>query len=126
VQAYIDKTTITKTYTCNDTTAFPPSEFTLTANADFSSAKGAFANYLTGDAHIDCVGYAFTTNQRHIGLTSSNQCYDCVVDPSALGANRRIITVLGYYYGQNFVKLGRIGQQYSTTGQVRILEKVTL
>lgn len=126
VQAYIDKTSISKNYVCKDTATYPTSDFSISVNADFSDAKGSFAHYLSGDAHIDCVGHVVGTKQRHIVLTSCNQSYDCIVLPAATDERRRIVNLLGYCYSKGYVKLGRVGQQYAVTGQTRIFEKVTL
>lgn len=126
VQAYIDKTTINKTYNPKEPSKYTESDFTVTVSGDFTNAKGKFANYITGDSHQDSIGYAGDTTQRALGITSSNQSYDCVVTPTAQSEHRRIITLLGYCYSKNFVKVGRIGQQYSLTGQHRVIEKVTI
>lgn len=126
VQAYINKTTINKTYKPKEPSKYTESDFTVTVSGDFTNAKGKFANFITGDSHQDSIGYAGDTTQRVLGITSSNQSYDCVVTPTAQSEHRRIITLLGYCYSKNFVKVGRIGQQYSLTGQHRVIEKVTI
>lgn len=124
VQAFIDKTTISKTYTCIDTDKYTESDFTVTVNGDFTNAQGAFANYISGDAHVDYVGYAIDTKQRVLGLTSSSSAYDCIVNPAWANEARRIISLLGYCYSGKYIKLGRIGQQYSLKGQHRTLDKI--
>ena len=126
VQAYIDKTSVNKTYTPSNTEKYPVSDFTITVDANFADAKGTFGHYITGDSHIDCIGYANTTKQRHIGLTSCNQSYDCIVLPKTNDERRYIVNLLGYCYSKGYVKLGRVGQQYSVTGQTRIFEKIKL
>ena len=127
VQAYINKTTIrNKTYAPMNTTKHPADLFTVTVNADFTNANGEFANYISGDVHFDFIGYGNGTRQRHIVLTACNTSYDCFVDPTAAGAHRSIVNLLGYDYKNGFVRLGRVGQQYSLAGQTRVFEKVTL
>lgn len=126
VQAYINRGTLSKTYTAARADIYPSDIFTVTVNADFANAKGEFANHLSGDAHVDFVSTVKGTNQRHIVLTASNQSYDCYVDPKADGAYRSIVSLLGYDYKNSFIRLGRVGQQYSLAGQTRVFEKVTL
>lgn len=127
VDAYIKKTTLTKTFTPFNTTKYPDSRFVVTVNADFSEAKGEFAHYLTGHIHHDFVGIINNTQQRHIVLTAScGQSMDCYVRATAGNINRSIVNLFGYDYKNNFVRLGRVGQQYTLTGQIRVLENVTL
>lgn len=124
VQAFIDRTTINKTYTCADTEKYSESDFTVVVNGDFTSAQGEFANYITGDSHVDSVGFIKDTKQRAMGLTSSSSSYDCIVKPKWGNEARRIVSLLGYCYDNDCVKLGRIGQQYAVNGQHRILDKI--
>jgi hypothetical protein len=124
VQAFIDKTSISKTYTCIDTAKYTESDFTITVSGDFTNAQGEFANYITGDSHVDSVGYIENTQQRALGLTSSSSPYDCVVEPASTGEIRRLITLLGYCYSGKYIKMSRIGQQYTLKCQHRILEKI--
>ena len=128
VQAYIKKTTFNGTYTAGTVNGitYPDDLFTVTVNADFTNANGEFAHYLSGDTHIDFVGYVrgTTPKQKHIVLTACNQSYDCYVSPTANNASRSIVNLMGYE--DDFVRLGRVGQQYSMSGQTRIFEKVTL
>lgn len=126
VQAYIDKTTLSKTYAPIKTDLYPSDTFTVSVDADFTNAKGEFANYILGDGHTDYVGYCANSKQRQIMVTASNQCYDCFVNPSANDASRSIVTLFGYDYKYNCVRLGRVGQQYAMTGQIRVLERVSL
>lgn len=126
VQAYIDRSALNKTYTPANTDKHPADLFTVTVNADFTNANGEFAHYLSGDVHVDFVGYAKGTRQRHIILTACNTSYDCYVNPTASGAERSIVNLLGYDYKHGFIRLGRVGQQYSLSGQMRVFEKVTI
>ena len=125
VQAYIDRAALNKTYVPANTDKHPADLFTVTVNADFTNAKGEFANYISGDSHVDFVGYAKNTTQRHIMLTACYTSYDCYVRPDVEGRHRSIVNLLGYDYKNSFIRIGRVGQQYSLTGQQRILDKIT-
>lgn len=131
VNAYMERATLKKTYTANDTAKYPTDMFTMSVDADFTSAKGLFANYLSGDAHIDYVGTVQGTEQKHFGITSScySQCYDCslirvnngTIASSGTNPESSIVTVIGYESGA--VKIGRIGQQYSCDGKARMIDR---
>lgn len=127
VGAYVGKTTLSKTYTPYQPDKFSPDDFTVTVNANFTNAKGEFAHYLTGHIHYDLVGYVNGTQQRHIILTSNcEQSSDCYIKPNANNATRSLVSLLGYDYNHNAVRLGRVGQQYAMSGQNRSMERVSL
>lgn len=138
VNAYINKTTLSETYTCVDTVKYPAELFSMTASADFTGALGSFANYYMGDSHIDYVGVIDGTNQRVIGLTSNGQSYDCSVKNVKVaggmgksgeefsGKEGSIVTAIGYDYTHRVAKIGRLGQQYALTGQTRAYESVSI
>jgi hypothetical protein len=100
-------------------------EFSFTANKDFSGAKGKFIGYLCGDAHVDYVGHLKDTNQRVFGLTASgSNSYDCEVKTDD-SVESSIVNMIGFNYTSKYAVLGRLGQQYSMTGDERKIAKIT-
>lgn len=129
VDAYINRSSLNKTYTCKDKTKYPESDFSNTVNVDFTNAKGKFANYYTGDTHIDSFGTVGETIQKNLGITSSGQSYDCSLRQSigngsiaGYGNNPEstLLTVIGYDYDRSLIRVGRLGQQFSSDGQIRM------
>ena len=130
VEAYRNRTTLNKTYTCKDKNKYPESDFLNTVSADFTDAKGTFANYYTGDTHIDTFGTVGETSQVNLGITSSGQSYDCslrsiisVDGRTSTGGNNpesTLLTVIGYDYSKRLIRVGRLGQQFSSDGQIRM------
>lgn len=124
VEAYINRTSINTTYTCTDTATYPTDVFSFTANKDFSGVQGKFVGYLCGDAHVDYVGKLKGTNQQVFGLTACWTSYDCKVKNDD-SVESSIVNVLGFNYTDRYALLGRLGQQYSLTGDERRLAKIT-
>ena len=136
VEAYINKTTINRTYRGVITMGVDYSDLQQSAVGDFTSAKGVFFNYLIGDSHMDCVGYYEGTRQRVINVTSSSDPIDCPKESNAHSGNTAkntlitkdtsMFSVLGYIPSLSVVKLGRLGNNISEYGQLRVMERVSL
>lgn len=129
VDAYIKRSTLERTYVSKDDSKYAVSDgFTETISADFSDAKGRFLSYVTGDAHIDLIGTIKDFGHPNIGLTSSGTSADCVIKrlgygthtrQTGLNADSTLFTIVGYSYVGNIARVGRIGQQFSSNGQIR-------
>jgi hypothetical protein len=129
VDAFINKTTLTRTYTMTRS-EYPASDFTANVDADFTSANGFFCNFFTGDSHIDTIGKHQDSKQLVLGITSSGESYDNAMfknsgrynnttNGQGLNINSTLMTIVGYDLTRKELRVGRLGQQYAMTGQKR-------
>ena len=115
IEAYINKDTVNQTYHCKDPITYPTEDFEIVAQADFSSAKGSFLNYYSGDMHFDYIGVFNGTNQRVIGLTSSGRPGNTKLRPGSY-VESSIVNALGYNFTDGYFNIARLGQTYSYSG----------
>ena len=129
VEAYRNRTTLNKTYVCKDKTKYPEADFSNSVVADFTNAKGTFANYFTGDAHVDYFGSVGETTQKNFGVTSSGQSYDVAlrsdngdstIASMANNPESTILTIIGYDYDRTMARICRLGQQFASDGTMRV------
>ena len=123
VDAFIAKSTLTKTYQGeqsydldNDTSDYTGLQ--LTVHADFTKAKASFGMYFMGDAHVDIVGKMKNAEQEQFGIctTSPRYAYDVIK-----GVGDKSTFVTGFSITEDFgnVYIGRIGVDTSVYMQDR-------
>lgn len=134
VDAYIKRQTLSKTYTASNQSAYLISDgFTESVNANFSNARGTFLNYLTGDTHIDSIGTIDTFGHPNLGITASGTSADVVMRTLNYGGrtasagenpSSTLLTFVGYSFTNRLIRIGRIGQQFASNGQIRMLTSI--
>lgn len=126
IDAFINKSTLTKTYTgeqsydaTNDNADY--TDLSLTVNADFSSSKANFGMYICGDSHVDIIG-TMNSQAKQFGICTSSSKTPSDI---ALGIKDKSTFVTGYSVSSNFknIRIARIGADTSIYVQNRRIDK---
>lgn len=122
IDAFIAKTSLTKTYTGVESydSEYDDADYTdltLTVNADFTNVNATFGMYFMGDAHCDIVG-KMNSQEKQMGIctTSPKYAYDVIK-----GIGNKSTFATGFAISANFknMYIGRIGVDTSIYMQDR-------